>query len=349
MDRHRAPQTIAKYTKDFIVENMGVPAELITNVYNGTDTAKFKRTPEMAGIALERYPCATPDNAFVVGCIGSYEERKAQSLLLKVRDEHPRAPQISLLPWPSMACFFSSTPPTYACTVVRLWMFRQAAKSLIDSGKLPNIHCLFVGEGPDKEMLQKMITDDGCASRARSSDSTLYFLLSRARSSDLLVVPSMLPSSSRARSSGLTLVPSLPAGLDPPTSRWSHPCYHPLACAHPEVAGPCPAASRITPPCANSRRSHSTYAISPNLPQSPCFLCLVSPRLCNGAHLQSPSISQSPPSPFTPRLERRPLAGLRAVQRHRAAVYRQGGFAQRAARGVGDGEAVRGYSKVWHA
>ena len=75
--------TIAQYTKDYIVENMGVPAENITNVYNGTDTAKFKRTPEMADEALKRYPCATPENAFVVGCIGSYEERKAQSLLLK--------------------------------------------------------------------------------------------------------------------------------------------------------------------------------------------------------------------------------------------------------------------------
>jgi len=60
--------TIAQYTKDFIVEHMSVPGELITNVYNGTDTAKFKRTPEMAAEALKRYPCATPDNAFVVGC-----------------------------------------------------------------------------------------------------------------------------------------------------------------------------------------------------------------------------------------------------------------------------------------
>jgi glycosyltransferase involved in cell wall biosynthesis len=111
--------TIAKYTKDFIVDNMGVPAELITNVYNGTDTAKFKRTPEMADEALKRYPCATPDNAFVVGCIGSYEERKAQSLLLK------------------------------------------AAKKLIDDGRLPNIHCLLVGEGPDKEMLSNLITELG--------------------------------------------------------------------------------------------------------------------------------------------------------------------------------------------
>jgi len=122
--------TIAQYTKDFIVENMGVPAELITNVYNGTDTAKFKRTPEMAAECLKRYPCATPENAFVVGCIGSYEERKAQSLLLK------------------------------------------AAKKLIESGRLPNIHCLLVGEGPDKEMLQGLIAELGIEQNVSLCDFT---------------------------------------------------------------------------------------------------------------------------------------------------------------------------------
>jgi len=122
--------TIAQYTKDFIVENMGVPAELITNVYNGTDTAKFKRTPDMAEEALKRYPCATPANAFVVGCIGSYEERKAQKLLL------------------------------------------QAAKKLIETGKLPNVHCLFVGEGPDREMLEGMIKDLELGENATLCDFT---------------------------------------------------------------------------------------------------------------------------------------------------------------------------------
>jgi len=122
--------TIAQYTKDFIVENMGVPAELITNVYNGTDTAKFKRTPEMAVEALKRYPCATPENAYVVGCIGSYEERKAQSLLLK------------------------------------------AAKKLIDDGRLPNIHCLLVGEGPDKEMLEALIAELGLSAHVSLCDFT---------------------------------------------------------------------------------------------------------------------------------------------------------------------------------
>ena len=80
---------IAEYTKTFIVEHMGVPAKLITNVYNGTDTTKFQRTPEMAVECKKRYPCATPENAYVVGCIGSYEERKAQSLLLKAAKPSP--------------------------------------------------------------------------------------------------------------------------------------------------------------------------------------------------------------------------------------------------------------------
>jgi glycosyltransferase involved in cell wall biosynthesis len=107
--------TIAQYTKDFLVEHMDLPEALITNIYNGTDITRFQRTPEMAVEALKRYPCK--DGAFVVGCIGSFEERKAQSVLLK------------------------------------------AAKQLVDDGRLPNIYCLFVGEGPDKAMLQELIQE----------------------------------------------------------------------------------------------------------------------------------------------------------------------------------------------
>jgi Glycosyl transferases group 1 len=114
--------TIAEYTKTFIVEHMGVPAERITNVYNGTDTTRFKRTPEMASEAIKRYPCVP--GAYVVGCIGSYEERKAQIVLL------------------------------------------QAAKKLIEDGRLKNIYCLFVGEGPDKDMLHRKIAEYGLQQNA---------------------------------------------------------------------------------------------------------------------------------------------------------------------------------------
>ena len=84
----------------------------------------------MAVEALKRYPCTTPDGAFVVGCIGSYEERKAQSLLLR------------------------------------------AAKKLIDDGRLPHIHCLLVGEGPDKEMLTQLITELGIEAHVSLCDFT---------------------------------------------------------------------------------------------------------------------------------------------------------------------------------
>ena len=35
---------------------MGVPADAITNVYNGTDTAKFKRTPKVTKVARRLLP-----------------------------------------------------------------------------------------------------------------------------------------------------------------------------------------------------------------------------------------------------------------------------------------------------
>eukprot|EP00485_Elphidium_margaritaceum_P021092 CAMPEP_0202714406 /NCGR_PEP_ID=MMETSP1385-20130828/72028_1 /ASSEMBLY_ACC=CAM_ASM_000861 /TAXON_ID=933848 /ORGANISM="Elphidium margaritaceum" /LENGTH=408 /DNA_ID=CAMNT_0049375197 /DNA_START=30 /DNA_END=1256 /DNA_ORIENTATION=+ len=120
--------TIAQYTKDFIVKNIGVPAELITNVYNGTDTSKFQRTADMAVEAQKRYPCV--QGAYVVGCIGSFEARKAHPVLLR------------------------------------------AAKKLITDGRLPNIYCLFVGEGPDKQMLLGMIEELGLQKNAALYDFT---------------------------------------------------------------------------------------------------------------------------------------------------------------------------------
>jgi glycosyltransferase involved in cell wall biosynthesis len=114
--------TIAQYTKDFLVQTMGLPEDLITNVYNGTDTTKFQRSPDMAVEARKRYPCV--EGAYVIGCIGSFEERKAQSLLLK------------------------------------------AGKKLIDDKRLPNIYMLFVGEGPDRDMLANTIEELGLTDNA---------------------------------------------------------------------------------------------------------------------------------------------------------------------------------------
>jgi glycosyltransferase involved in cell wall biosynthesis len=99
----------------------------------------------MAVEANKRYPCV--EGAFVVGCIGSFEERKAQKVLL------------------------------------------QAAKKLIEDGRLPHIYCLFVGEGPDKEMLANMIEDLGLQNNALLCDFTKepFYVFERC---DLIALPS---------------------------------------------------------------------------------------------------------------------------------------------------------------
>ena len=120
--------TIAEYTRQFIMEHMGIPGELITNVYNGTDINKFKRTEDMAEECVKRYPLT--EGAFVVGCIGSFEPRKGQKYLL------------------------------------------DAAKMLVDDGRIPNIHLLMVGEGRDKEMLQGKVEELGLQEHATLFDFT---------------------------------------------------------------------------------------------------------------------------------------------------------------------------------
>ena len=137
--------TIAEYTKQFIVDNMGVKAEYITNVYNGTDTERFKRTEEMATECLVRYPLV--EGAFVVGCIGSFEQRKGQSVLL------------------------------------------EAAKMLVEDGRLPSIHLLMVGEGPDKEMLLGKIEEFGLTAHASIFDFTKqpFYVFERC---DVVALPS---------------------------------------------------------------------------------------------------------------------------------------------------------------
>jgi len=105
--------TIAEYTRKFIMDNFGIDGGFIQTIYNGTDTEKFKRTPEMAIEAKKRYP--VPEGAFVVGSIGRFVAVKGQKVLL------------------------------------------MAAKKLIESGKLPNVHILMVGEGDQKTMIEEFV------------------------------------------------------------------------------------------------------------------------------------------------------------------------------------------------
>ena len=213
---------------------MGVAPDLITNVYNGTDTAKFQRTPEMAAECLVRYPL-TPDACVPRSCrchatcrVSCVVERAAECLardpltpdacvsrptrtmhsadhLASTRpavtdpskhhvlsrvgssDDHasrrrdaPFCTQCTARrpPVPSQSTRRAGAPPTHApfypyaaprrgrpsihipAVCVRyvvgcIGSFEErkaqsvllrAAKQLVDDGRVPNLHCLFVGE-----------------------------------------------------------------------------------------------------------------------------------------------------------------------------------------------------------
>lgn len=107
--------TIAEYTRKFIMDNFGIDGSFIQTIYNGTDTERFKRTPEMAVESKKRYPI--PGGRFVVGSIGRFVAVKGQKILVR------------------------------------------AAKKLIESGKLPNVHLLMVGEGELKDEIEALVKE----------------------------------------------------------------------------------------------------------------------------------------------------------------------------------------------
>jgi glycosyltransferase involved in cell wall biosynthesis len=74
--------TIAEFTRHYLVEEYGIPAEKVALIYQGVDVGRFQSSPEMRDEALQRY--ALPEDAeFVLACVGSFEERKGQTVLLE--------------------------------------------------------------------------------------------------------------------------------------------------------------------------------------------------------------------------------------------------------------------------
>lgn len=73
--------SITKFTRDYLVESYGIPAERVSLIYQGTDVERYRADPLRRAESLERYPLPE-DTSFVVGNVGSFEERKGQSLLL---------------------------------------------------------------------------------------------------------------------------------------------------------------------------------------------------------------------------------------------------------------------------
>jgi glycosyltransferase involved in cell wall biosynthesis len=139
--------TIAEYTRKFIMDNFGIDGSFIQTIYNGTDTAKFMRTPEMAVEAKKRYPI--DDGKFIVGSVGRFVPQKGQKVLLK------------------------------------------AAKVLVESGRLPNIHLLMVGEGELKDDIMKIIDETGLKDNVSVCEFTKepFYVFERC---DVIAMPSFL-------------------------------------------------------------------------------------------------------------------------------------------------------------
>lgn len=137
---------IAAYTRDYIVEHYKIAPELVRCIYNGTEIERFKNTPEQLEEALRRYPFPEGSGP-IVGCVGSYEPRKGQVVLL------------------------------------------DAAKILIESGRLPHLQILFIGEGPDKQLILDKIAEFGLTNNVALYDFTKEpnYVFERI---DLLALPS---------------------------------------------------------------------------------------------------------------------------------------------------------------
>lgn len=73
---------IAKFTQRYLIEHYKISEEKVNLIYQGVDVHRFRSSLENQIEARKQYPL--PANAApILGCIGSFEERKGQSVLLK--------------------------------------------------------------------------------------------------------------------------------------------------------------------------------------------------------------------------------------------------------------------------
>jgi glycosyltransferase involved in cell wall biosynthesis len=84
--------SITDFTRRYLIDTYGVPAERVSLIYQGTDVATFTPDETRAAQARQEYPL--PPDAFpILGNIGSFEHRKGQEELLDaislVRDQIP--------------------------------------------------------------------------------------------------------------------------------------------------------------------------------------------------------------------------------------------------------------------
>jgi glycosyltransferase involved in cell wall biosynthesis len=89
---------IAGFTRQYLIESYGIPADSIALIYQGVDIQRFRSTAEGKKAAAERY--VLPDNAGpVLGSVGSFEERKGHPVLFEAlrRLAHGPLPDVHLM------------------------------------------------------------------------------------------------------------------------------------------------------------------------------------------------------------------------------------------------------------
>ena len=73
---------ITNFTRDYMLETYKIPADTAELIYQGTEVTLFTPDAERKKEAFKRY--VLPENASpVIGCIGTFEERKGQTVLLE--------------------------------------------------------------------------------------------------------------------------------------------------------------------------------------------------------------------------------------------------------------------------
>ena len=82
---------ITDFTRKYLLETYKIPADKVELIYQGTDVKLFTSDPERKPEALKRYP--VPENASpILGCVGTFEERKGQSVLLDAISQLAQGP-----------------------------------------------------------------------------------------------------------------------------------------------------------------------------------------------------------------------------------------------------------------
>lgn len=82
---------ITDFTRKYLVETYAIPADNVELIYQGTEVDLFTPDPQRKSVAAERYP--VPENSSpILGCIGTFEERKGQPVLLDTVAQLARGP-----------------------------------------------------------------------------------------------------------------------------------------------------------------------------------------------------------------------------------------------------------------